>query len=86
MGVFMDSHEAIEHMCTQTGRSKRALSLDMGRSEKFIQVYTSTSRRPSTDVLADIAHACGYRLQLVGHGETLELDGTRRETDDAGEG
>jgi hypothetical protein len=81
----MDSHEAIERMCAQAGRSKRSLSLDMGRSEKFIQVYTSTARRPSSDVLADIAHACGYRLQLVGHGETIDIDGTRRETGDAGE-
>ena len=78
----MDGRQALRHMVKASGKPQRAISTDIGRSEGFVQSYLATGRVPSADLMATLAHACGYSLGLVGHGETLTIGET--DTGDAG--
>lgn len=82
----MDTPDAIKHMVDMSGLGGYGVSRAAGRANSYVSVIISKQVDPSTRVLADLAHVCGYRLQLVGRGETIDIDGTRREMDDAGEG
>ncbi len=73
----MDSKAALAHVVSCSGKSKAAISKELGKSDGYISSLFTMGRAPGTDVLASIAAACGYTLQLVGHGETLTLDGRR---------
>lgn len=66
------------HMVKASGKSQYQVSTDAGRAKAYVSVLKSGRVDPSSRVLADLAHACGYDLQLVGHGETLPLDGTSK--------
>ena len=78
----MDSREALRHIVSKSGKSQRLISKELGHNDRYIATTLSGGRAPGTDVLATIAKACGYALQLVGHGETITLDGTQREIED----
>ena len=78
----MDSKQSIRHMADKSGISRRGLSAALDRSDGYVQAYLYGSRSPGADVLAQWAHACGYSLCLVGHGETLTIG----ETDPSDEG
>lgn len=69
----MDSRQALAHVVAKGGKSKAALSRELGRSEGFVSSLFSMHRAPGVDLMASIAKACGYDLQLVGHGETITL-------------
>lgn len=77
----MDSREALRHIVDKSGKSQRLISKELGHNDRYIATTLSGGRAPGTDVLATIAQACGYTLQLVGHGETLTLDGTKRDAE-----
>ena len=81
----MDSKQAIRHMADKSGISRRGLSAALDRSDGYVQAYIYGSRAPGADVLARWAHACGYSLCLVGHGETLTI-GETDTSDEGGEG
>ena len=72
----MDSGKAIRHMLDASGQSAYKAALAIGRKHSYISGMLLRGSDPSSAVLSDIARACGYSLQLVGHGETLPLDGT----------
>lgn len=83
----MDSTQALRRMVDMSGKPQRVISADAGKSAGFVQSYLATKRRPSADLLATIARACGYSLVLEGHGERIVIDGTRRDAGEApGEG
>lgn len=69
----MDSRQALEHVVSASGLTKAELSRRLGRSEGYVSSLFSMHRAPGSDLLASIAQACGYQLQLVGHGETITL-------------
>lgn len=71
----MNSREALAHVVRASGKSKAAISRGVGKSSNFVSALFSMKRAPGTDLLAEIAQECGYTLQLVGHGETLQIDG-----------
>ena len=67
----MDSKQAFRVIVDASGKSRRALARELGRSEGFISSMLSGGRAPGSDLLAAIARACGYTLALVPHGSTL---------------
>lgn len=77
----MDSTTAIRRMMEREGATPYRVAMDMHKAHSYVSGMIRRGSDPSTAVMADIAKACGYTLQLVGHGETLTLDGTR-ETED----
>lgn len=79
----MSPSDAVREMVRASGMSAYAASRKAGRASAYISVLLSRGVDPSSRVLADIAIACGYTLQLVGHGEVIELDGTHDATTDA---
>ena len=74
----MDADAAVRHMIAVSGMSQRQISRDIGKTDTFVSATLSKRQgaRPSCALMSDIAGACGYSLQLVGHGETITLDGT----------
>lgn len=77
----MDSTTAIRRMMEREGATPYRVAMDMHKAHSYVSGMIRRGSDPSTAIMADIAKACGYTLQLVGHGETLTLDGTR-ETED----
>ena len=65
---------AINSMIRGSGKSRRQVSMEMGRNEGYVSTTVQTRARPRVDVLVEIAKACGYELQLVGHDETIVID------------
>lgn len=82
----MDATEAIRHMVDVSGLGGYGASRAAGRAPSYVSVVIRRHGDVATGVLADLAAVCGYSLQLVGHGETLTLDGTGRRGGDAGGG
>lgn len=81
----MKATDAVRHMTKRSGLGGYGASRAAGRAPSYISVLIRRDGDVASGVLADLAHVCGYRLQLVGHGETIEIDGTGRETDAKGE-
>lgn len=75
----MDITDAVMHMVKASGKSQYQVSTDAGRAKAYVSVLKSGRVDPSSRVLADLAHACGYRLILASEDgkDTVELDGTR---------
>ena len=71
----MDGITALRRMVKHSGLSGRQVSKDMGKSVNYISSALGQGSDPTAGTLADVAAVCGYTLQLVGHGETLTLDG-----------
>lgn len=83
----MKPSDAVRRMVDRSGLSGYEVSRKAGRATAYVSVMLSRGVDPSTRVMADLAAACGYTLQLVGHGETLILDGTvRRGGQDSAQG
>ena len=80
LGDIMDSDAALRHMIAVSRKSQRQISRDIGKTDTFISATLSKRQgaHPSCALMSDIARACGYDLQLVGHGETITLDGTSK--------
>lgn len=74
----MESLQALRHMVSMSGKSTMAISRDMGIAEKYVGMTISRKSVPKLDTFADIAEACGYEVQIVGHDETIVIDGKRR--------
>ena len=67
----MDSHDAMRALADVAGISQREISRRMGRTDNYLGTQLSRGIRPGTDVLAEVAGACGYMLALVPRAETL---------------
>jgi hypothetical protein len=65
---------AINSMIRGSGKSRRQVSLEMGREETYLNTIVRRKYRPRIDILVEIANVCGYELQLVGNGETIVID------------
>lgn len=74
----MDATDALRHMVDVSGLGGYGVSRAAGRAPSYVSVVLRRHGDVACSVLADLATACGYSLQLVGHGETLTLDGTGR--------
>lgn len=65
----MNAKDATKYVIQASGRSMRALAVEMGKSPMYLAGVTSRGSVPKLDTFADIARACGYELILRGHDE-----------------
>lgn len=69
----MNSKDAVLKMCEISGKSQRAVSLEIGKAGTFLGTTLYKGSVPRVDTMAKIAEACGFELVLRGHGVTIEL-------------
>ena len=73
----MRTSDAIAHIIERSGKSKSAISIELGKSRNFIAASFTQSGgdwSPQADTLLAIARACGYSLVLEGRGERISID------------
>ena len=64
-GGYMDAMQAIRAMMSSSGLTHRQIAHRLGKYDTYVSQVLSRGKTPQTDTLTDIAHACGYTLQLV---------------------
>jgi hypothetical protein len=65
-------------MLEASGLTSYRVSVVLGRHSSYVSTMLRRGSRPSGDLLARVAAACGYRLELVpvdGSGPVLVVDG-----------
>ena len=65
---------ALQALVNGSGKSRRAVSIELGLSENFLGNYASSGRIPGLPLMARIAAACGYIMQFVRGDETIVVD------------
>lgn len=60
----MKPQEVLRYMVETRGLSQRQASVKAGRTKSFIGFYLSKGRKPSLEVLSDIAHHLGFTFVL----------------------
>jgi len=73
----MDTLQAVREMLDGSGLTPYRVAVKIGRHSSYVSQMVRRGSVPSADLLAKIAGACGYRLQLVPieGGDTLTIDG-----------
>ena len=71
--VELTAHDALGEMVGRSGMARADVSRDIGRNPAFLANAINKGTTPSTALLARIAKACGYRLQLVGRGSVIDV-------------
>lgn len=70
----MDTNSCVHHMLDKAGLSPNAACQSMGRANGYVDQSLKRKGGIGAPALAEIAQACGYKLQLAGRGETLNID------------
>lgn len=73
----MRSLDAVRLMLERSNMSPYRAAVSMGRSPTYVSSMLRRGSVPSSDILAEIAEACGYRLELVrlDGSESIHIDG-----------
>lgn len=71
----MQALDAIRRMVEASGKTSADVCREMGTAENYIRVTLSRKSVPKVDTFAEIAHACGFRVKIVGQGESHDIDG-----------
>lgn len=61
----MQTIDAMRAMIDQSGLTHRQIAHRLGKYDAYVSQVVSRARDPQASTLADIARACGYRLDLV---------------------
>ena len=61
----MDAINAMRVMIDASSLTHRQIAARLGKYDTYVSQLLTRSRDPQTATLADVAHACNYRLQLV---------------------
>jgi transcriptional regulator with XRE-family HTH domain len=61
----MDVQQAMRTMVDASGMTHRQISARLGRYDSYVSQLLTRQSVPSVDTVAQVAHACGYRLELV---------------------
>lgn len=64
---------ALTHMVRASGLSAADVSRKIGKNESYIRKIVSVGNVPSTKLFSRTAKTCGYKVELVGHGETITV-------------
>jgi hypothetical protein len=70
----MNAREAVPHMVAKSGKTAKAVSLEMGLTKNFITNTTARKSAPRLDTFARIAAVCGYEVILRGNGEEVAIE------------
>lgn len=65
---------AIKKMIANSGKSARAVSVEMGKSPNYMGATLAKVSDIGAANVARVAKACGYELILKGHGEEIPID------------
>lgn len=71
----MNTLDAVRKMINHSGGSAYSVALELGRTHSYVSGMLRRGSVPSGDILAQLAHACGYKLYLEGHDERIEIGG-----------
>lgn len=63
----------VRHMVNMSGKKQSDVSEEMGKNRNYITATVSRGNSPSALNLTKLAKACGYRLSLEGHGESITI-------------
>jgi transcriptional regulator with XRE-family HTH domain len=82
----MTSLDAVREMLGASGLSPYRVAVVLGRTPSYISGMLRRGSCPSADLLAKIADACGYSLQLVPRegGDTLTIGAGPADADGSG--
>lgn len=69
--VQISEDKLVRHMVDKSGMTQSGVSEKMGKGRGYVLTMTSRGSSPSAANLAKLAKACGYKLVLEGHGESL---------------
>jgi len=83
----MDVQQAMRAMVDASGMTHRQISARLGRYDSYVSQLLTRQSVPSVDTVAQVAHACGYRLELVpvGDGRSLTIGDDDAPVDDRGD-
>jgi transcriptional regulator with XRE-family HTH domain len=83
----MDVQQAMRAMVDGSGMTHRQISARLGRYDSYVSQLLTRQSVPSVDTVAQVAHACGYRLELVpiGDGRSLTIGDDDSPVDDRGD-
>jgi len=65
--------ETLQHMVIKSGMTAAEISRSLGRTSGYLATMLNDKRTPRLDLFVSIAQACGYTVQMHGHGETFFL-------------
>ena len=73
----MRSLDAVRLMLERSNTTPYRAAVSMGRSPTYVSSMLRRGSCPSADILAEIARACGYRLDLMplDGSESIHIDG-----------
>lgn len=69
-----DWETIVRTMMRDAGMSHRKISVAMGKSPTYMGAMLRNYREgaaPSADILAGMAHACGFEVHVTGHGRDM---------------
>lgn len=83
----MDVQQAMRAMVDASGMTHRQISARLGRYDSYVSQLLTRQSVPSVDTVAQVAHACGYRLELVptADGDALVIGDDDSLVDDRGD-
>ena len=61
----MDVQQAMRAMVDASGMTHRQISARLGRYDSYVSQLLTRQSVPSVDTVAQVAHACDYRLELM---------------------
>ena len=71
----MDPRRALQEMVDRSGKSRRLISLEIGRHPTYVTSLLHSGSCPQVDTFAAIAKSCGCEIILRFPEEEVELDG-----------
>lgn len=69
----MQAVDALSAIIDNSGMTKSAIAASMGRNGSYIRITVNRGYTPRTDIMAEIADACGYDLKLLKRDGTDEI-------------
>lgn len=71
----MDPRRALEEMVDRSGKSRRQISLEIGRHPTYVTSLLHSGSCPQVDTFAAIARSCGCQIVLRFPEKDVALDG-----------
>lgn len=71
--VSVPENKLVSHMVSMSGKEPQAVSEEMGKIKGYARIAMQRGSSPSAANLTKLAKACGYKLVLEGHGESITI-------------
>jgi DNA-binding phage protein len=71
---LMDARSAVAHVVSKSGKTARAVSIEMGLTKNFITNTVARRSAPRLDTFARIAKVCGYEVVLRSSEEEVTIE------------